>query len=249
MNPERLTLKSQEALELAQAEAIRRGQQQVHTDHLARALIESPDALVSRLLANLAVPHDALLADLDTELAKRPSVSGGGAEPGKVYITNELQKALVRAQDEANRLKDDYVSVEHLWLALMEAGSGSAVSRLMAARGVDRDAFLGALTAVRGNQRVTSANPEGTYDALEKYGVDLVAQARDGRLDPVIGRDDEIRRVIRILSSARPPSSKGSLSASCVATFPSGSRTGRSSPSTWGRCSPAPSTAASSRSG
>jgi len=200
MNPERLTLKSQEALELAQADAIRRGHQQVHTDHLARALIESPDGLVSRLLASVGVSHDALLADVDRELARRPSVSGGAAEPGKVYITNELQKALVRAQDEATRLKDEYVSVEHLWLALMEAGSGSVVPRLMSERGVDRDAFLEALTSVRGNQRVTSANPEGTYEALEKYGVDLVAQARAGRLDPVIGRDDEIRRVIRILS-------------------------------------------------
>jgi ATP-dependent Clp protease ATP-binding subunit ClpB len=200
MNPERLTLKSQEALELAQADAIRRGHQQVHTDHLARALIDDPQSLVSRLLSNLGVPYDALLADLDAELSKRPSVSGGGAEPGKVYITNELQKTLVRAQDEATRLKDEYVSVEHLWLALMEAGSGSAVPRLTSMRGVDRDAFLDALTAIRGNQRVTSANPEGTYEALEKYGVDLVAQARDGRLDPVIGRDDEIRRVIRILS-------------------------------------------------
>jgi len=200
MNPERLTLKSQEALELAQADAIRRGHQQVHTDHLARALIESPDGLVSRLLATVGVSHDALLADLDRELARRPSVSGGSAEPGKVYVTNELQKTLVRAQDEATRLKDEYVSVEHLWLALMEAGSGSVVPRLMSERGVDRDAFLEALTSVRGNQRVTSSNPEGTYEALEKYGVDLVAQARDGRLDPVIGRDDEIRRVVRILS-------------------------------------------------
>jgi ATP-dependent Clp protease ATP-binding subunit ClpB len=197
---ERLTLKSQDAVEAAQAAAVRRGHQQVHTDHLATALIEDRAGLVSRLLEKLGVPVDALRTEVDRELDRRPAVSGSGAEPGRIYVTQEFQKVLVQAQDEATRLKDEYVSVEHLWLALMEAGAASSVARLMAARGIDRDAFLGALTTVRGSQRVTSANPEGSYEALEKYGVDLVGQARDGRLDPVIGRDAEIRRVIRILS-------------------------------------------------
>jgi len=145
----------------------------------------------------MEAPIEALKAEVERELSRRPKVSGPGVEVGKIYLTQRLQQILLRAEDEAKRLKDEYVSVEHLLLALTEDGS---LGRLLAGFNVTRDALLAVLTAVRGNQRVTSAMPEAAYEALEKYGIDLVAEARRNRLDPVIGRDAEIRRVIRILS-------------------------------------------------
>jgi len=200
MDINRLTQRSQEALQSAQGLALRQGQQEVDGDHLLLALIEQPEGLVPRLLARLEVPVEALRAELEGELARRPSVSGPGAEPGRVYLTQRLQQTFLRAEDEAKRLRDEYVSVEHLLLALIEEGSGSPAGRLLARHAVTRDRFLAALTAVRGNQRVTSASPEGAYEALSKYGTELVGEARRNKLDPVIGRDAEIRRVIRILS-------------------------------------------------
>jgi len=200
MDVNRLTLKSQEALSAAQTGATRFGHQQVDGEHLLLALLEQPEGLAPRLMARLEVPVEPLKKYLEEELARRPSVSGPGAEPGKIYLTEKLQQALVRAEDEARRLKDEYVSVEHLLLALVEQGQASAAGRALAEAGVTRDRLLEALTAVRGSQRVTSASPESAYEALEKYGVDLVAQARRGKTDPVIGRDAEIRRVVRILS-------------------------------------------------
>ncbi len=200
MDPNKLTMKSQEALQAAQTRALRHGQQQVDGEHLLVALLEQPDGLGPRLLARLDVDPGALARELEAELARRPAVSGPGAEAGKLYVTPRLQQLFVRAEDEAKRLKDEYVSVEHLLLAFLDEGRGTAAGRLLAERGVTRDRFLEALTAVRGSQRVTSASPESAYEALDKYGVDLVAMARRGKLDPVIGRDAEIRRVVRILS-------------------------------------------------
>jgi ATP-dependent Clp protease ATP-binding subunit ClpB len=200
MDMNRLTQKSQEALQNAQSLALRHGHQEVDADHLLLALLETPDGLVPRLLGRMEVPAQEIVADLERELQRRPSVSGPGAEAGKIYVTQRLQKVFLRAEDEAKRLKDEYVSVEHLLLALIEEGADSAAGRILARHRVTRDAFLSALTAVRGNQRVTSAMPEVAYEALEKYGIDLVAEARRNKLDPVIGRDAEIRRVIRILS-------------------------------------------------
>ncbi|NCC59225.1 MAG: AAA family ATPase, partial [Synergistales bacterium] len=136
---------------------------------------------------------------LENELAKRPGVSGPGTEAGKVYITQRLNKVLLKAGDEAERLKDEYISVEHVLLAVLE-DPDSPSGRIFASMGVTHSRFLETLMQVRGNQRVTSANPEDSYEALKKYGVDLVDMARKGRLDPVIGRDQEIRSVIRILS-------------------------------------------------
>jgi len=205
MDINRLTIKSQEALQAAQTKALRFGHQQVDGEHLLAALLEQPEGLAPRLLGRLEVPVEPLRKRLEDELARRPSVSGPGAEPGKIYLTERLQQTFVRAEDEARRLKDEYVSVEHLLLALVEqggigSGGGTAAGRALAEAGVTRDRLLEALTAVRGSQRVTSASPESAYEALEKYGVDLVEQARRGKIDPVIGRDSEIRRVIRILS-------------------------------------------------
>ncbi|HEY0782746.1 MAG TPA: AAA family ATPase, partial [Thermoanaerobaculia bacterium] len=200
MDINRLTQKSQEALQSAQTKALRFGHQEVDGEHLLLALLEQPEGLIPRLLARMDVDPAALVRDLEGELSRRPSVSGPGAEAGKIYLTQRLQQLLVQAEDEAKRLKDEYVSVEHLLLAFLAERGKSAAGRLLAERGVDRDTFLRALTAVRGNQRVTSAMPEAAYEALDKYGVDLVAQARRNKLDPVIGRDAEIRRVVRILS-------------------------------------------------
>jgi ATP-dependent Clp protease ATP-binding subunit ClpB len=200
MDINRLTQKSQEALQAAQTKALRYGHQEVDGEHLFLALMEQPEGLVPRLLTRMDVNQETIKSELDRELSRRPRVSGPGAEAGKIYLTQRLQQLFLRAEDEAKRLKDEYVSVEHLLLALIEEGPSTFSGRLLQQLGVTRDRFLGALTAVRGNQRVTSAMPEVSYEALEKYGTDLVAQARRNKLDPVIGRDEEIRRVIRILS-------------------------------------------------
>src|ERR1700732_1315207 len=200
MDINRMTQKSQEALQSAQGLALRHGHQEGDSDHLLLALLEQPEGLVPRLLARMDVPVDTLRTEIERELARRPSVSGPGAEAGKIYLTQRLQQVFLRAEDEAKRLRDEYVSVEHLLLALIEEGPGSPAGRELARHGVTRDSFLAALTAVRGNQRVTSASPEGAYEALSKYGIELVGEARRNKLDPVIGRDAEIRRVIRILS-------------------------------------------------
>ncbi|ANP72198.1 ATP-dependent chaperone ClpB [Cryobacterium arcticum] len=200
MDLNRLTQKSQEALHDAQTKALRFGHQEVDGEHLLLALLEQSEGLVLPLLARSGADVDQLREDLTNELEKRPRVTGSGAEPGKVYVTQRLNRLLEAADTEARRLKDDYVSVEHLVVVLLDEGSSSAAGRILAQHGVTRDSFLQMLTAVRGSQRVTSATPEGTYEALAKYGRDLVAEAAAGRLEPVIGRDSEIRRTVQILS-------------------------------------------------
>jgi ATP-dependent Clp protease ATP-binding subunit ClpB len=198
MDPERLTQKSQEALHDAQTKALRHGHTEIDVEHLLLALLDQPDGLVPRLLARVDVDVDALRAGVEQALERRPRVSGSGG--GQATVSRALGLLLDDAQQEAARLKDDYVSVEHVLLAMIAGGSRTGAGRLLAEHGVDRDRFLSVLTEVRGSQRVTSATPESSYEALEKYGRDLVAEARQGRMDPVIGRDEEIRRVIQILS-------------------------------------------------
>ncbi|MDT4944673.1 MAG: ATP-dependent Clp protease ATP-binding subunit ClpB [Pseudonocardiales bacterium] len=198
MDMNRLTQRSQEALQEAQALATRLGHTEVDVEHLLSALLADEDGLAPRLLGLAGADVPALRTEVEAVLRRHPSVSGPGAAPAQVFVTQRLSRVLDTADREARRLKDEYVSVEHLLLGLLD--EVSAASRLLKAYGVSRDALLGALTSVRGNQRVTSATPEGSYEALEKYGRDLVAEARSGRLDPVIGRDAEIRRVIQILS-------------------------------------------------
>jgi len=200
VDPSRLTQKSQEALHDAQTKALRFGHPEVDGEHLLLALVDQPDGIVPRLLTQAGADADRLRAALEAELSRRPRVTGPGVSPGQISVTQRLGRLLDDAEQEAQRLKDDYVSVEHLVLALLDEGQGAAAGRLLAEQGVSRDAFLQALTKIRGNQRVTSAMPETAYEALEKYGQDLVADAASGRLDPVIGRDAEIRRVIQILS-------------------------------------------------
>jgi ATP-dependent Clp protease ATP-binding subunit ClpB len=196
----RLTQKSQEALHDAQTKALRYGHTEIDGEHLLLALLEQDNGLIPRLLEQAGADVPGLHAALETELGRRPRVSGPGVDPGQVRITQRLSRLLDSADREAKRLKDEYVSVEHLVLALVDEGSATAAGRVLKDHGVTRDGFLTALTRLRGNQRVTSAMPEGTYEALEKYGRDLVDEARTGKMDPVIGRDHEIRRVVQILS-------------------------------------------------
>jgi ATP-dependent Clp protease ATP-binding subunit ClpB len=200
VDPSRLTEKSTQALHDAQTRALRYGHTEADGEHLLLALLDQPDGLVPHLLEAAGADPARLTADADAELSRRPRVSGPGAAPGQVFVSQRLSRLLDAAEREASRLKDDYVSVEHLALALLDEGPQTPAGRLLRDQGLTRDKFLQALTAVRGNQRVTSATPEGTYEALTKYGRDLVADAAAGRLDPVIGRDGEIRRVVQILS-------------------------------------------------
>jgi ATP-dependent Clp protease ATP-binding subunit ClpB len=199
MDPNRLTQKTQEALHDAQTKALRYGHTEVDVEHLLLALLEQPEGLAPRLLQRLEIDVEGLRAALEEELERRPSVSGSGAS-GEARVSRNLGLLLDSAGREAERLKDEYVSVEHVLLAVLGGEKGSAARRLLEERGASRDAVLEALNAVRGSQRVTSDNPETAYEALEKYGRDLVAEARRGKMDPVIGRDAEIRRVIQILS-------------------------------------------------
>jgi ATP-dependent Clp protease ATP-binding subunit ClpB len=196
----KLTQKSQEALHDAQTKALRFGHTEVDGEHLLLALLDQPEGLVPRLLEQAGADPDRLRTALEAELERRPRVTGPGASPGQVYVTQRLARLLDTAEQEAKRLKDEYVSVEHLIIAMLEEGTETSAGRLLRDQGLTRDTFLTALTKIRGSQRVTSAMPEVAYEALEKYGRDLVADASTGKLDPVIGRDAEIRRVIQILS-------------------------------------------------
>ena len=200
MNLNQFTQKVQEALSEAQDVAIQYRHQQVDAEHLLLALLLQPDGLLPRFFQKMEIPVESFVTALQRVLESLPQVSGPGAQPGSIYLTPKLNQVLVRAQEEAKRLKDEYASAEHVLLALLEEGPKSPLGRLFQQFGLTRDRFLKALTEIRGNQRITSATPEGTYEPLKLYGRDLVELAQKGKLDPVIGRDAEIRRVIRILS-------------------------------------------------
>jgi len=200
MDMNKFTMKSQEAVQAAQTKAIRYGHQEVDGEHLCLALLEQSDGLVPRLLEHMEVPADNVKKLIEQELKKKPRISGPGSEAGKVYITQRLNRLFVKAQDEAGNLKDEYVSVEHILLAFIEEGNSTPAGKIFQEFGINKDKLLKTLSSIRGHQRVTSAEPEGTYEALQKYGKDLVREAESGKLDPVIGRDNEIRRVIRVLS-------------------------------------------------
>ena len=199
LDPERMTEKAREALLSAQAESRRRGHPQVDGWHLLHGLLHQEGGLVPALLGRLEVGTSAVSLALDRELGRVPSVRGD-VDASRLYITQAVQDVLNRAEAAAQRLRDSFVSTEHLFLGLVQSEPGSALGRFLSSFALSEDKVLRALQGLRGNQRVTSANPEGTYEALQKYGVDLVAQVRKGGVDPVIGRDAEIRRVIRILS-------------------------------------------------
>ncbi|MGC8491885.1 MAG: ATP-dependent chaperone ClpB [Syntrophobacteraceae bacterium] len=200
MDINKFTTKSQEALQAAETKAIRFGHIEVDGEHLLLALLEQADGLATRLFKKMDIPVESMRERLEQELNRKPRVSGPGVEPGKIYITNRLNRLLTDAQEQARRLKDEYVSVEHILLAFLQEGTSTPAGQTLQQFGVTRDSLLSTLTSIRGSQRVTSATPESAYEALQKYGRDLVDEARNQKLDPVIGRDSEIRRVIRILS-------------------------------------------------
>jgi len=186
-------------MQAAQSEAVNRGHQAVDVEHLLLALCEQEQGLIPRLLDKLERPADVVATELRRALDKPPSVSGPGSNPGSVAVTQNVQQLFVDAEKEAERLKDEYISAEHVLLAILNQAKSDA-ARTLKDLGITKDSVLGALNEIRGRQRVTSADPEATYEALTKYGQDLVQLARDGKLDPIIGRDEEIRRTIRILS-------------------------------------------------
>ncbi|HEY5654088.1 MAG TPA: ATP-dependent chaperone ClpB [Pontiella sp.] len=193
MDMNKTTQKVQEALQQAQVKALRYGHQEVDAEHVLLALLQQDGGLIPRLLEGIGISVPTIAVQLEQELEKRPRVSGS-TEAGKVYVTQRLNQLLIKAGDESRKLKDEFISVEHLLLVFADE------INLLKDHGVERKVVLQALEAVRGNQRVTSDNPESQYEALEKYGQDLVAVARSGKMDPVIGRDSEIRAVVRILS-------------------------------------------------
>ena len=194
MNINKFTQKSMESVQRCEKLAYEYGNQQIEQEHLLYSLLTIDDSLILKLITKMNIQKDAFLNETAQALEKLPKVSGG-----QLYISNDLNKVLISAEDEAKAMGDEYVSVEHLFLAMLKQPS-RAVKELFRAYGITREKFLQALSTVRGNQRVVSDNPEATYDTLEKYGYDMVERARDQKLDPVIGRDSEIRNVVRILS-------------------------------------------------
>ena len=199
MSNNQYTQKSMETIQAAQRIAAERGHQQLEQAHLLSALLSAPEGLIPQMLSKMGLNMNQLAQGAESILQKLPQVRGLSREEGKVYVSADMDKALRAAADEANRMKDEYISVEHLFLALIKTADKD-ISALFQRSGITESGFLKALSSVRGAARVTSDNPEDTYDALAKYGSDLVDLARKGKLDPVIGRDSEIRDVIRILS-------------------------------------------------
>ncbi len=197
MQQDRFTIKSQEALQDAQRIAREYSHQEVDGEHLLLAMIGQPESLIPDLLEKIDVPPARLKPELEQELARRHKVQGISSTD--LFLSPQMKKVLDAAQSEAGKLKDEYISTEHLLLGLLDE-AGPALKKIFQAHGLKRDLVLRALADLRGNQRVTDANPEGKFQALEKYGRDLTALARQGKIDPVIGRDDEIRRVMQVLT-------------------------------------------------
>ena len=194
MDMNRMTIKLQEALQTASSHATRRSHQGIDVEHLLLAFVEQDGGLASSLLEQAGLSVPSVRQAVEQALAKLPQVQGAGASPGQLHVASRLSQVLTKAEDEQRTLKDDYLSVEHVILAMVQ--EGGVFKKL----GLTKERLLGALQQIRGSQRVTSQDPEGTYQALEKYGRDLTRLAGQGKLDPVIGRDEEIRRVIQILS-------------------------------------------------
>ena len=200
MDINKMTEKSQNAVMESQSIAISYGHQEVDELHMLTALLKQEEGLIPRVMQSMDISPEAVIRSAESELRSKPRVSGSGYQPGKIFISQCLASLLVEAENRAKRMKDEYVSVEHIFLEILALPSSSPAAKIFKTFGITEERFLSVLNKVRGNQRVTSANPEETYEVLEKYGRDLVRAARDNKLDPVIGRDEEIRRVIRILS-------------------------------------------------
>ena len=200
MDPNKLTQKSMEALQQGETKALRYGNMEIEIEHLLLALLEQEDGLLPRIMKSMDVMPNILGKEIEKILEQKPRVSGPGREPGKIYISRNVDKVLLKAETESKNMKDEYISVEHIFLGILDEVKASQLGKVFKTFNITKDGFLKALSGVRGNQRVTSNTPESTYEALTKYGQELVQAARDNKLDPVIGRDMEIRHVIRILS-------------------------------------------------
>ena len=196
MNLQKYTQKSTEALQSAQSIMTEYGNREMQEEHLLLALMRQEEGIAPELMKSLGVSEAVFNAQLEQSIGTYPKVSGGS---GELYLSESLRKALEKAEKEASLMGDEYVSVEHLILGIIEEPSDK-VKKLFSNLGIEKSKFLEALKNVRGNRRVTSDHPEDTYDVLKKYGTDLVELAKNQKLDPVIGRDEEIRNVIRILS-------------------------------------------------
>ena len=199
MNAQKFTQKSLEAIREAQNLTVEHQNMQLEQEHLLAALLTQEQGLVPELLLKMGIPAEQVEADALRAVDGLPKVTGSGREAGKIYVSEDVDKTLTAAERKAESMKDEYVSVEHLFLCLIELADDT-LARLFRQYGIEKNAVLTGLMGIRGNTRVTSDSPEGTYDALKKYGTDLVERARSQKMDPVIGRDDEIRNVIRILS-------------------------------------------------
>ena len=199
MNAQKFTQKSLEAIREAQNLTVEHQNMQLEQEHLLAALLTQEQGLVPELLLKMGIPAEQVEADALRAVDGLPKVTGSGREAGKIYVSEDVDKTLTAAERKAESMKDEYVSVEHLFLCLIELADDT-LARLFRQYGIEKNAVLKGLMGIRGNTRVTSDSPEGTYDALKKYGTDLVERARSQKMDPVIGRDDEIRNVIRILS-------------------------------------------------
>ena len=202
MNIEQMTQKTREALQAAQRIAVEYSNNAVEQEHLLAALAQQQDGLIPQMLQTMGTDPNAFAQAALQKVEALPRVTGSGRDPEKIYISNDLDRALNAAEQQAKQMKDEYISVEHVFLGILQR-QGKAASEIFKAFGITTEKFMQTLSAVRGNQRVTSDNPEDTYNALKKYGQDLVEMARANKLDPVIGRDSEIRNVIRILSRKR----------------------------------------------
>ena len=202
MNIEQMTQKTREALQAAQRIAVEYSNNAVEQEHLLAALAQQQDGLIPQMLQTMGTDPNAFAQAALQKVEALPRVTGSGRDPEKIYISNDLDRALNAAEQQAKQMKDEYISVEHVFLGILQR-PGKAASEIFKAFGITTEKFMQILSAVRGNQRVTSDNPEDTYNALKKYGQDLVEMARANKLDPVIGRDSEIRNVIRILSRKR----------------------------------------------
>ncbi len=200
MNLNNFTQKSQEAFQEAQHIAVSHNHQEIDVPHLLSAMLTQESGLTPRILEKIGINADSFLLSVQKEIDKKPSVTLSSTEEGKIYVSADMQKVLTKAEDEKKSLKDDYISVEHLLLAVIAIGQKTGLKQLLDTFVLTRDKVLSSLASIRGNQRVTSDNPEDTYESLEKYAYNLVEAAKNNKLDPVIGRDNEIRHVIRILS-------------------------------------------------
>src|ERR1017187_9597379 len=197
---DKFTLKAQEAIEQSQQVAGQHNHQQLTPLHLMVALASQPDGVVQPVLEKLKVPPDTILMEAERALGMLPQVKGAPQVAGQMFITPGLNEVFVAAEKEAGHFKDEYISTEHLLLGIAGLGGGDPAEQILRRNGASHEAILKGLAGVRGTQRIPSQTPEGTYQALERYGRDLTELAKQGKLDPVIGRDEEIRRVIQVLS-------------------------------------------------